>query len=141
MVLVTLIGESQAHIGNRFYYLGPITSCKECRLKGVCFNLELGSLYEVTALRDTMHDCLEYESGARVVEVEKIPAIAAVAKKQAIDGSMITFQSGKCENYGCEYWFKCHPVGIKDGQKLSITEIIEDIDSPCEESLVLVKLV
>ncbi|MFA7622902.1 MAG: UPF0179 family protein, partial [Candidatus Methanomethylophilaceae archaeon] len=62
MVLVTLIGESQARIGNRFYYLGPSLECRECRFKNVCFNLEVGRMYEVTELRDVHHECEMHES-------------------------------------------------------------------------------
>lgn len=140
MMLITLIGEPQAKVGNRFYYLGALTECKECRLKGVCFNLEPGHLYEVTALRDTEHDCEIHESKVRVVEVEKRPTLATVPRKKAIDGSMITYESVKCTNLGCVNYVNCHPIGIEDGMKLSITEMIGDIECPIDESLVLVKL-
>ncbi len=139
--MVTLVGESQARIGNRFYFMGPLTDCKECRLKGVCFNLEPGSMYEVTGLRDTVHECQEHDGNVRVVEVVKIAAQVGVPKKLAIDGSKITFQSVPCGRLDCEYWVKCHPIGVKDGQKLSVTDIVEDIECPVGESLVLVKLI
>lgn len=139
-MLITLIGEAQAKVGNRFYYMGPLTECKECRLKGVCFNLESGHLYEVTALRDTEHDCEIHESKVRVVEVEKRPTAAAVSGKKAIDGSMITFEMPKCDLIGCENYWYCHPVGIKDGMKLSITDVIGDIDCPKDDKLALVRL-
>ncbi|MFA6709980.1 MAG: UPF0179 family protein [Candidatus Methanomethylophilaceae archaeon] len=140
MVLITLIGETQARIGNRFYFLGPQTECRDCRLKGVCFNLETGRLYEVTNLRDTHHDCEMHESGVRVVEVEKKPALVTVPKKLAIDGSMITFESRKCSELRCEYWQQCHPLGIKDGEKLPVVEVEEDIPCDIDEKLTLIKL-
>ena len=141
MVMVTLIGESQARIGNRFYFIGPLTECKECRLKGVCFNLESGALYEVTGLRDTSHECLEHEGRARVVEVEKRPAPASVPRKAAMEGSVVTFQSPRCDRIGCEHWIHCHPIGMSDGQKLTITDVEEDIECPVGEQLSLVKLI
>lgn len=140
MVLITLIGEAQAKTGNRFYYLGPLTECKDCRLKGVCFNLEPGHLYEITALRDTQHDCELHESKARVVEVMKVPVPVAIQGKKAIDGSMITFEAVKCDNIGCENYIMCHPAGIKDGMKMSISDVIGDIECQIGEKMVLVRL-
>jgi len=140
MVLITLIGAAQAHIGNRFYFTGPLTECKECRLRGICFNLEPGALYEVVALRDTVHDCPVHEGSVRVVEAERRPIQAAVPKKHAIDGSTVTFESRKCRNLGCEYRAYCVPVSIKDGTKLRITDVIGDLGCPEGENVVLVKL-
>jgi len=140
MVLITLIGESQARIGNRFYFMGPLTDCKECRLRGVCFNLEPGSMYEVVALRDTLHDCPIHEGSVRVVEVERKPILAAVSSKHAIDGSTITFESKRCDNIGCENRIYCIPASIKDGTKLKIVDIIGDIDCSEAQNMVLVKL-
>ncbi|MCL2786594.1 MAG: UPF0179 family protein [Methanomassiliicoccaceae archaeon] len=140
MVLITLIGETQARIGNRFYFLGPLTECKECRLRGVCFNLEPGSLYEVVALRDTLHDCPVHEGSVRVVEVERKPMLAAVPSKHAIDGSMITFESKKCKEMGCENRNYCVPVSIRDGTKLKIVDMLGDLECPIGESMALVKL-
>ncbi|MDR0791509.1 MAG: UPF0179 family protein [Methanomassiliicoccaceae archaeon] len=140
MVLITLIGETQARIGNRFHFVGPLTECKECRLRGVCFNLEPGSLYEVVGLRDTIHECPIHEGSVRVVEVERKPTNAAVPRKQAIDGSTITFECRKCKNLGCENRIYCVPVCVKDGTKLRITNVIGDLECPEGDEVVLVKL-
>lgn len=140
MVLITLIGEEQAKVGNRFYYMGPQTDCKECRLKGVCFNLEPGRQYEITSLRDTKHDCEVYEGGVRVVEVEKKPTIATIPKKVAIEGSVITYDDSDCARMGCEHWQHCHPIGIRAGDKLSVTDIVGKVDCPIKDDLMLVKL-
>ncbi len=141
MVLVTLVGDSQARLGNRFYFVGPSTECKECRLRNVCFNLEPGALYEITGLRDTRHECALHESEVRVVEVEKKAFRAAVPKKSAIDGSMITFEARKCDNIGCENYQLCRPWNVKDGDKLSVTDVQEDLECQKGESLTLVKLI
>jgi uncharacterized protein (UPF0179 family) len=140
MVLITLIGEGQARIGNGFYFMGPLSECKECRLRGICFNLEPGSLYEVVALRDTLHDCPVHQGSVRVVEAEHKPIQASVPRKQAIDGSTITFESKKCNNLGCTERIYCIPVSIRDGTKLRITDVLGDMECPEGESLVLVKL-
>ncbi|MDR0778850.1 MAG: UPF0179 family protein [Methanomassiliicoccaceae archaeon] len=140
MVLITLIGETQARIGNMFHFVGPLTECKECRLRGVCFNLEPGSLYEVVGLRDTVHECPIHEGSVRVVEVERKHINAAVPRKMAIDGSTITFENRKCENLGCENYEYCHPPCVKDGIKLRITSIVGDLECPDGEEVVLVRL-
>ncbi|MBO6084619.1 MAG: UPF0179 family protein [Candidatus Methanomethylophilaceae archaeon] len=140
MVLVTLIGDSHAHIGNRFYYMGPNDECKECRLKNVCLNLETGSLYEIVQLRDTEHECTLRESNVRVVVVEKVAFQAAVPKKLAMDGSMITFESRKCDNLGCPNKRFCDPSNLTDGDKRSITEVLEKLECPKGENLVRVKM-
>jgi hypothetical protein len=140
MVLITLIGEAQARIGNRFYFMGPLTECRECRLRGVCFNLEPGALYEVIRLRDTTHECPVHEGSVRVVEVERKSINAAVTRKYAIDGSVITFEARQCDNVGCDNRTYCIPISIKDGTKMRVTEIIGDMECPKGENLTLVKL-
>ena len=135
-----MIGDPHAHIGNRFYYMGPNDECKECRLKNVCFNLEAGSLYEIVQLRDTHHECALREGDVRVVVVEKVPFSAAVPKKQAIDGSMITFEPKDCGNLGCPNRKFCNPPNIAVGEKRSITEVVENLDCPLGEALVRVKM-
>lgn len=139
MVLITLIGEPLAKIGSRFYYLGPQTECKECRLRSVCFNLEQGSLYEIKELRNTTHECLLTEDQVHVVEVEKVPIVTVVPKKSAIDGSIITFQAPECARMDCENYPACHP-SLENGRKCSIVEVGKDIDCPIDEKIVSVKV-
>lgn len=141
MVLITLVGESQARVGGRFCFMGPQIECKECRLRSVCFNLEQGSMYEITALRDQKHDCMLTEAPAHVVEVVKIPTESAVPRKFAIDGSVITFQIPKCEQLGCDHYWNCHPAGIADGRKCSIVGVGREIPCPAGEKMVSVRMV
>ena len=140
MVLVTLIGDSHARIGNRFYYMGPTEECRDCRLKNVCFNLDQGALYEIVQLRDTRHECTLREGDVRVVVVEKVPFSVAVPKKLAIDGSVITFEPQSCDNIGCPNWKYCCPANVAEGEKHSITSVVENLDCPRGETLVRVKM-
>jgi uncharacterized protein (UPF0179 family) len=140
MVLITLVGETQARMGNRFYFMGPDTECRDCKIKGVCFNLEQGRLYEVTKIRDTHHECEMHDGGVRVVEVEKKPIRACIPRKLAIDGSNITFSKVSCSRMGCEHWMDCHPVSLSDGEKLPVVEVLEKVDCPLGDDLTLVKL-
>ena len=140
MVLISLIGEEQAHVGNRFYFMGPQTDCKECKLKGVCFNLEPGHQYEVISVRDTVHDCLLSGSTVRAVEVQKIPTRAVIGKRFAIEGSIITFEGSDCARLGCENYKECHPVGLNGGEKKTVEEVISEIECPIMGDRMLVKL-
>lgn len=140
MAAITLISESQAKQGHRFYYMGPQLDCKECKLKTVCFNLEQGAMYEIKALRDQAHDCTFNEDRVRVVEVEKIPQRTAVPKKSAIEGSVITFQDIECGRMDCSNYRICHPAAVENGKKYSVKEIEGDVDCPIDEKLVFVRL-
>lgn len=140
MVLITLVGEKQTRIGDRFYFMGPQADCKDCRLRGVCFNLEPGRQYEIVSVRDTRHDCEVHEGGVRVVEVVKVPTIACIPKKLAIEGSVITYEESDCGRMGCEHWRYCHPIGIKTDDKLQVSDIIRKAECPIGSDLTIVKL-
>ena len=140
MVLITLVGKEQAQIGNRFYYIGPLTECRDCRLKGVCFNLEPGHKYEIVKLRDTEHECELISEKVRVVEVAKVPTKALIPKKYAIEGSVITYDDIDCGRLGCKNYEYCHPIGLKKGAKKTVVNNIGKIDCPEFDNLVLVEL-
>ncbi|MCL1811552.1 MAG: UPF0179 family protein [Methanomassiliicoccaceae archaeon] len=140
MAAITLISESQAKEGNRFYYMGPQLECRECHLKGVCFNLEQGSMYAITAVRDQTHNCSLTEDTVRVVEIKKVAQRSAVPKKSAIEGSLITFQKPGCGRLDCGNYRICHPYAVEDKKKYSVIEIEGDAECLIGEELVLVKL-
>ncbi|MBO4763248.1 MAG: UPF0179 family protein [Candidatus Methanomethylophilaceae archaeon] len=141
MVLITLLGEPQAEAGKEFYFIGPMNDCKECKLKGVCFNLEPGSRYKVVEIRPQSHECHEYLDDKVVAAVvEKIPTPAAVPKKQAIEGSMITYQESKCEQMDCPNYWLCHAPGKVAGAKYSVQAVSGDLDCPRGEKMVGVDL-
>ena len=80
MVVVTLIGEDFAEVGKTFVFRGPITECRDCKLKGICFNLDAGCRYCVKEVRDVHHECRIHESGVCAAEVEKLNINGAVPK-------------------------------------------------------------
>jgi uncharacterized protein (UPF0179 family) len=136
--MITVIGERQAKIDGQFIYLGPLTDCKECKLKGVCFNLDAGALYRIVEVRDVKHDCMVHEDGVRVVKVEKESMVGAIAKKGALEGTTITYEVIKCDHLGCEHYHLCHPLGIDKGHKARIAKIKGDLE--CAEGKKLVKV-
>ncbi len=141
MANITLLGKPLATSGYEFYYLGPMEECADCKFKKVCFNLEEGSKYRVTALRSQDHECHEFDSDVvTVVEVEKLPTLASVPKKQAIEGSKITYKNSECKNVSCEHYSICHPIGKTQGTKYTVQKVNGDLDCPLDEELVSVDL-
>lgn len=141
MGLVTLIGKDQARKGHKFYYLGDQNVCEPCNLKNICFNLDVGSLYEITDVRGAEHECFLNEDTVIAVDVVKVPFAAAVPKKLAIAGGVVTFETPGCEQIGCGNWFLCNPPNIGDGDKVSIEDVGSGLDCPVGESRVGVRLI
>lgn len=141
MALITLIAKPLATAGYEFYYMGPAEECEDCKFKKVCFNLEEGAKYRVTALRSQTHECHECDTDTvAVVEVEKLPTVASVGKKQAMEGSKITYKSVDCDNIGCPNYQICHPTGKAQGSKYTVQKVNGDLDCPLGNELVCVDL-
>ncbi len=136
--MITVIGERQAKVDGRFIYLGPLTECKECKLKGVCFNLDAGALYRIVEVRDVKHECKVHEDGVRVIKVEKERMEGAIGKKGALEGTTISYEVIKCDHLGCAHYRLCHPLGVDKGHKARIKKIIGDLE--CAERKKLVKV-
>ncbi len=126
-MMVTLVGERQVKEGNEFIYLGSLTDCKDCKLKGVCFNLEEGRKYRIKGVRGVRHECKIHEGGVRVVEVERAPLTVATNGKSAIEGSVITFEVPNCNETMCETYRLCHPIAFKNGIKAKIIGVGRDL--------------
>jgi uncharacterized protein (UPF0179 family) len=123
---VTLIGEKQAKKGNIFLYVGPLSECRDCKVKTVCFNLEEGRNYEIKEIRTMHHNCKVHEGGVRAVEYEKQPVEYAISSDAAIEKARITINDPEdCNNRGCEKYIKCFPKGLKIGSQYEI-KIVKD---------------
>ena len=140
MALITLLSEPQAKVGGEFYFMGPITGCKDCRLKGVCFNLEPGSRYRVVEVRNQRHSCQECESEVVAVVVEKVPTPGAIPKKGAMEGVTLTYAESKCPEVSCPNYWLCHAVGKRDGQKYTVVRLGKDLECPVGEKMVAADL-
>ncbi|PKK86459.1 MAG: hypothetical protein CVT48_00905 [Thermoplasmata archaeon HGW-Thermoplasmata-1] len=121
--IITLLGECQAKKGGRFVYLGHTQTCKECKLRTICFNLEAGKMYEVAAIREKLHDCLLHDTGARVVEVTEVTAHEAAIPEKSANGTAITLNPEDCKNRGCGNWRLCHPDALAAGKTYKIIKI------------------
>jgi hypothetical protein len=141
MAQITLIGKALASEGKEFFYLGPLEECSDCKFVKVCFNLEEGAKYRVASIRPQEHECHEFDGDSvTAVEVEKICTTAAVGKRQAMEGSRITYKGSECRNLSCPHYDVCHPVGKIPGTKYTVQKVNGDLDCPLDEKLVSVDL-
>src|SRR5512136_1333990 len=140
MVLVTVVGELQCKKGYEFVFGGPIAECRDCKVKNVCFHLEQDKRYRVVEIRDVHHECKMHESGVRVVEVEKVPIRAAIPRRSAVEGSVLTFEETACERIGCPNFGLCKPLGAYEGSRFRIASVEQEIDCPRGDRLTIVLL-
>jgi uncharacterized protein (UPF0179 family) len=139
-MVVTLVGETQAKLGLHFVFLGPLSECRDCNRKTVCFNLEEGTLYEIIGVRDKHHDCHIHEGGVRVVELKKAPVRTTIDSKHAIEGSTVGLQGDDCLQIGCDNHNLCFVLGTSNNKKFKVTEVIGDVDCPDNRHLKMVLL-
>ena len=124
--VVTLIGAKLAKEGEEFIFSGAATECEECKLKKSCTNLDVGRRYRIEKVREEIkHDCHIHEDGVRVVEVIEPPIKVAIDAKQAMKGFKIVFAPVDCELP--ELFDLCHPMGLKEGDRCTILNVIDDI--------------
>lgn len=135
MVVVTLVGELLAKRDEIFVYCGPLSECRECKLKTVCFNLDIGRRYRVSSIRDVHHECKIHEDGVRVVEVESIEVPASIPSRFAVEGTSFVFESRSCPILSCEHYRFCHPCGVIDGTRYRISSVEWDISCELGHSL------
>lgn len=136
--IITLIGEKLAKVGNEFIFRGGAKECNVCKLKKTCLNLNKGSKYRITAVRNTgQHDCAVHYQGACAVEVIEAPLEISIESKKAIKGSTIVFEPLSCRVSSCENYGLCHPSGLKKGDKVTIMDVGNDVIEPCSKEYTL----
>ena len=133
MANVTLIGEKQAKKGNMFVYIGPLSECRECKVKTVCFNLEEGRKYKVKEIRAMHHNCKIHEGGVRAVE-------HAISSDSAIEKARVTIDNPpNCPNRGCDNYKLCFPTGLKAASQYEIKVVKGNVN--CTEGKKLKEVV
>ncbi|MCS3923053.1 UPF0179 family protein [Methanosalsum natronophilum] len=141
--IITLIGTRIAKKGLEFIFEGECPECSKCRLKNICMRLEKGRKYQIVNIRnETLHDCFIHDQGVVAIEVIKAPIKTTLQSRKAINGSKVVYESQKCNDDSCEIYKICNPKGIKDGDKATITEIVENVEDKCNKgkSLKVVKM-
>ncbi|MHC1631919.1 MAG: UPF0179 family protein [Methanotrichaceae archaeon] len=129
---ITLIGTKLARIGMEIIFNGPAQECENCKLRNSCTNLEPGRRYRVLELRgDLIHECPIHEDGVIAVEVTESPIIAAIDARKAFAGSKTVLELPKCGEYDCLMYDLCHPIGLKEGDRCTIVEIVGEAPEEC----------
>jgi len=138
--VVTLVGVRQAREGFVFIHQGTSLECEGCEYHEVCVkNLESGRVYKIVRVREKTFPCKLHEKGVRVVEVVESDILAALPSKLAIEGAVITFRKQECDVQACEYFERCVPCGLLDGDRCVIVEVGGNV--ACSGGLSLVKVV
>ncbi len=134
MVLLTVIAENLVEPDYTFVYLGPLSECKECKVKNVCFGLVRGKRYRVVSPRKVKHACKVHEGQVQVVEVEDVPFEVCIPDKGLIEGSAVTMTQMDCKLVGCIHHRLCVPLGIDKGARLQVLALGDKVDCAARES-------
>lgn len=135
-MVVTLVGVKMAKEGNEFIYYGTTNTCKNCKLKTVCSNLEEGRIYKILRIREKKHDCPLHEGGVIAVEVEKIPYEVNV-KDQEAEATSISFKPTRCNEFSCNEYQICNSK-IKE-KEYRILRVLGEVE--CAKGYKLKKVV
>jgi len=126
MMVVTLIGKKLAKEGVEFIYLGITKTCRSCKLKTVCSNLEEERRYRIKKVRNKSHKC-SLHGEVVAVEVEKMPIVVNVKKEQA-EATAVEYHPINCDFVGCKEYQHCN-APIKE-KEYRILNVIGDVECP-----------
>lgn len=121
---LTLVGTRLATPGSSFVYRGEAEGCDGCPYRKQCLNLEMGTRYSITEVRDggEVLDCAVHEEGVLAVEVEVAPIEANVPSKGAYAGSRVSL-AGPCPHTECPSHDLCEPLGAEMDREYRILEV------------------
>ena len=127
MSKVTLIGSRLAEPGFEFVYRGESAACEGCPYRKQCLNLDEGTRYRVTDVRENAQtlDCAVHDAGVRAVEVEAANVPANVPAKGAYAGSKGRL-AGPCPHTECPSHAFCEPVGADFDADYRIERVVGD---------------
>jgi len=141
MPAVTLVSSDFAKKGNRFYFMGAQEECNSCKLQKICFNVEMGRLYEIKSVRPQTHQCALNEDRMSAVSVEAVPMNVAIPGKMVFEGSTITFNSQRCDRVDCTSYRRCNPYGVLDGSKYTVVSLGDELGCPIGRKIVSVEMI
>ncbi len=136
--VVTFVGEGQAAVGFRFVASAPPEVCRKCKLFLVCMGrLKPGRAYMVIELKEKEHYCPLYEGKVRVAKVVQAPIEALVKPQFAVEGATVTISIEECGEKACSLAMVCRPEGVRNGDKIRIEKVGEDVSKvvPCSKRL------
>lgn len=124
MATISLIGTRLAEPGQEFVYHGEADACEGCPYREQCLNLEEGTKYRVTNVRENTQtlECGVHDTGVQAVDVEPAPVKANVPEKQAYAGNK-TALAGDCPHTECPSHEYCVPDGADLDEEYRIREV------------------
>lgn len=124
---LTLVGTRLATEGREFVYRGEAAGCEGCPYRKQCLNLDEGTRYSITTVRDggEVLDCAVHDGGVLAVEVEPTTVEANVPSKGAYAGSRVRL-AGSCPHTDCPSHDLCEPLGADMDEEYRIVEIHGD---------------
>jgi uncharacterized protein (UPF0179 family) len=124
MSKVSLVGARLAEPGTEFVYQGPSSACEGCPYRSQCLNLDEGTRYRVTEVRENTQvlDCAVHDTGVRAVEVEPASIPANVPSKSAYAGSKAAL-AGACPHSDCPSHPLCVPSGADFDEEYQIRTV------------------
>lgn len=132
--IITLCGKDWAKIGTEFIFLGGKDECQGCKIKKTCLKLREGAKYKIVGLRDgAVQECPLHDEGVVAVEVVELPIIALIDSKIAVEGTRFHYEEKKCDILNCSMFSLCHPVELKNGERVSVEKIIGDAPERCQK--------
>ncbi len=142
MSKITIIGKQQAKPGYIFLFNKSLTLCFKCKYYKVCMEgLEAGRIYIVKkVLKKNIEECKVHFDGGKLVEVEEASIEANINAKEAIPEATTVFHSINCKNISCRNYDKCAPLGLWNGDRCKIIEVIDKTTCPLGFPLVFVRL-
>jgi len=132
--IITLCGKDWAKIGTEFIFLGGKYECQACKIKKTCLKLREGAKYKIVGLRDgAVQECPLHDEGVVAVEVVELPIIALVDSKIAVEGARFHYEEKKCDILNCSMFSLCHPVELKNGERVFVEKVIGDAPERCQK--------
>ena len=139
---LTLVPDTLARRGLRFTFVGANAGpeCDGCPFKKLCFGLQPGHAYQVTALREVTHPCGLHEGGrVRVVEAEETTFQSSLERRH-LRGTAAHWAPVPCGRPDCASYAFCHPVGPRGGKRHEIVATEGALECPAGFDLERVKL-
>jgi uncharacterized protein (UPF0179 family) len=127
MATVTLIGARLATEDTEFVYQGEADACEGCPYREQCLNLDPGTRYRVTDVREDAStlECAVHDTGVTAVEVEPAAVLANVDANSAYAGGKASLE-GSCPYTGCPSHEYCEPAGGAFDRDYQIREVVGD---------------
>ena len=130
---ISLIGVDLARKDLVFTFRGPLSGkCDECRIKNVCFNLELGKSYRIKDVKEQINPCFVYnQNKVSTIDVEEVEDTYNIQNgKRLMEGSSIELRSMKCDYLTCPNIEKCNILNIKGNKKIVVKKIKGKLTCP-----------